>query len=217
LYCLDKAVEENPEKVTSVIMDAKYMITLVELQWKRGASGGHKFAQLVKKLLPSDNQDDSQKFVVPKKFNPRPLLILPVAEKEPKQLLPSLIATSNQSRGPKSLKYDQPEDMDTSTTEDMNIRSLSKQLLALSSPSSRRRSSVPLIDDSVSFTPRRHSVHQEKKSSHGTGFVVGNNVGQLVDTIRDVEPCIVRNALDIQVHIFKTKIHYYTLIIGFNK
>lgn len=92
-----------------------------------------------------------------------------------------------------------------------SIENLSKELLLLSSPpSNRRRSSVPAskgVDDSQGGqTLRRHSAHLEKKGT--IGFGEGDTksekspskyLGQLVDEITQVEPCIIRNALEYQV------------------
>lgn len=95
-----------------------------------------------------------------------------------------------------------------------SIEVLSKELLNLASPpSSRRRSSVPVSKgEDVSFaTLRRHSAHVDEaktlvKDDSLCDLEVGSEakspskyLGKLVDQITQVEPCIVRNALEYQV------------------
>jgi len=211
LYCLDKAVEESPEKMSESILDPRYMKTIVEVQWKRGAKGGEKFFRLLNQLAAPE-EESIEKFQVPVPYNPRPVLILPELTKTPQdQMLGNSLLSIiplNQKRKTSEIKEKQ-ELMDTSGTEDLNIRSLANQLLHLSSPTGRRRSSVPLLEEAGPSThipqiQRRYSMTQEKKPGEGSPFEkiqIGNTVGQLVDTIREVEPCIVKNALDVQVSV----------------
>lgn len=108
--------------------------------------------------------------------------------------------------------------MDVSESDDTNIENLSKQLLQLSSPFGRRRSSAPSLDEglSTSFaTPRRHSMNQEKRpESPPEDNLAGNTVGQLVDRIREVEPCIVKSALDTQVQLDEASLNFCEQDIG---
>ncbi len=97
----------------------------------------------------------------------------------------------------------------TSPDKRKSIEHLSKELLNLSTPpSNRRRSSVPVPKgeaEGQGQTPRRHSAHLEEKRNE-LGKISEEDekspskyLGQLVDKITQVEPCIVRNALEYQV------------------
>jgi hypothetical protein len=91
-----------------------------------------------------------------------------------------------------------------------SIENLSKELLNLASPpSNRRRSSVPVSksDDPLNLTPRRHSAYVEDKNLSKRGEAVqarekspSKHLGELVDEMTLVEPCIIGKALEFQVY-----------------
>lgn len=107
----------------------------------------------------------------------------------------------------------------TSSDKRKSIELLSKELLQLSSPpSNRRRSSVPVPKEGESLdqTPRRHSAHMEDKKKviisgepeQKDDKISTKFLGQLVDQMTLVEPCIIRNSLEYQVRNVQCWSHY---------
>ena len=202
LLCLDKAVTENPEKVGAAVADPHYMNSLVELQWKRGSTGGEKFARLLKKIAGIDEVMETSKeppkptYVVrpqmPEAFTmtPRAKLGKPKAVAVP--------ISSVESVDKKPLIEPVPS---MSESEEL-IRNLCKELLATVNLSPKRRSSAPADDSTAGETTaglgqRRHSSFGEEAALKDD---VGRNVeGPLIDQIMELEPCIVKSALDVQI------------------
>jgi len=208
LLSLDKLVELNEEHVIKSVMNVSYLNTLVQIQWKRGVSGGKKFVDLLKRRcgVPPDPPETKQQ--VPEQRVPvRPVLNLssrspPESSSSRKKMLVPQLSTHNTTDSSAN-----PALFD-SRTEDKGIDRLSQELLQLSSPPiSRRRSSVPVrVGDETLSGMRRHSSHvpkvKEDLDQEGVESLMGggrHNLGKLVDTITVLEPTILRNAMEFQV------------------
>lgn len=221
---MDAAIEQSPERAAANIKNPKYMMTLVEVYWKKGINGGEKFLQFLQKLESLENPKSGS--IAPSSSSRhsslRPQLNIGSSKDQSRNQL-KLKNSGNSSRiirtprsdhatrnsSGSSMNYEAEAGNEEASR--MRIANLSKQLYTLSSPpSSRRRSSVPVdpnmsLDDSMSST-RRHSSHIDNSVVGHVPMEVdifssANNLGELVDSITYVEPCIVRHAMDYQVCI----------------
>jgi len=199
------------------------MQTLVEVHWKNGIDGGKKFHQLLRQITGLENTDATKYEDEPSSRTCplRPQLSIPSLKEQNRPKLKSAMHQNNSSQLIRTGIHEsfrnsigsvityESEVCDEETSR-MKITNLSKQLFALSSPpSSRRRSSVPVdpnmsLEDSLAVS-RRHSSHCDGGSSHIPMDVdmsgsSANNLGELVDSITYIEPCIVRHAMDYQVN-----------------
>ncbi|CAG7822634.1 unnamed protein product [Allacma fusca] len=205
LYCLDKAVDENPDKVSRAIQDAQYMNTLVELQWKRGAIGGEKFSALLKKVPGIEEPMDITPSAPTEKFVVRPQMpdiFTKSSRKNAKVIKNSAVELKPIETVPKeSKKLTSPKTPAVPNTEEP-IRQLAKELLSGLSLTSKRRSSAP-TDESVgenilgSVAQRRHSSFAEGTSSKEV--LVRHTEGPLVDKLIELEPCIIKGVVDTQI------------------
>lgn len=209
---MDTVSQTEPEKVVRAASQAnpQFLYNLIQAQWKRGADGGKKFVHLLLARCGVGESMDVDKHKEPKSAPVRTALQLgTVKEKEIKK--PPLPSTRLSVGAANTSISSESSFIPTPFNKRKNIENLSKELLQLASPpSGRRRSSVPASkhDDSLNQTPRRHSAHVEDKSDMDVSEESqspSKYLGQLVDQITQVEPCIVRNALEYQVRRFVLK------------
>lgn len=218
-------MDQQIEKARAIIKNPKYILSLLKIHYKKGATGGQKFFKLVQHLAAEAESEPPSTSGSPRTMlgAVRPLLSIPSAKEHSRNQL--RLKSSMPEKSNKHLTHSARRDHSGQAGSTMRyesevcseegsmakISNLSKQLFMLySPPSSRRRSSVPLdpntsFDDPMNATTRRHSSHCSGSASYGKVDVVdgtsANNLGELVDTITYVEPCIVRHAMDYQVRV----------------
>lgn len=227
LYCLDKIAKEETEQLLDpkLTICPQTVRTMLNLHWSRGAHGGEAFEAVLKQRFSSEmSEDETMVSEGPKVTQIRPVFKLHSS----KSILSRTDQKSTPERKPVRLSMSRHVTTtrceNYCATKDKNdvedAKALSKKLLHLCSPP-RRRSSVPITDVTVSSSSdflsssssaRRHSSHLEQVQGNlpprskdicdniEEGMIINaNRLGELVDSMTNVEPCIVRNALEYQL------------------